>query len=116
MKRIVYSFGGVILLTLSIFLAACTTPQPAPQTSQPTTQSKTMEPVKDPHTFANTGDVVVKHLNLDINVDFDKKQIAGKSTLAIENRTGAKQLVLDTRDLTIQKVTLDKNEAETKFN
>jgi leukotriene A-4 hydrolase/aminopeptidase len=74
-----------------------------------------MEPVKDPHTFANPDDAVVKHLDLDINVDFDKKQIAGKATLQIDNKTKTKELRLDTRDLTIQKVTLDKGETETKF-
>ena len=74
-----------------------------------------MEPVKDPHSFANSSDVLVKHLDLDLNVDFDKKQIAGRATLQIDNRTGARELRLDTRDLTIQKVTLDKAETETKF-
>ncbi|HXG68968.1 MAG TPA: M1 family metallopeptidase [Blastocatellia bacterium] len=74
-----------------------------------------METVKDPHSFANTSDVVVTHLDLDVRVDFDKKQIAGKAALRLNNKTGARQLVLDTRDLTIQKVTLDTNEAETKF-
>jgi leukotriene-A4 hydrolase len=71
---------------------------------------------KDPHSFASPAEVVVKHLNLDLSVDFDKKQLAGKATLQIDNKTGAKQLRLDTRDLTIQKITLDKNEAEAKFS
>lgn len=71
---------------------------------------------KDPHSFASPADVVVKHLNLDLSVDFDNKQLAGKATLQIENRTGAKELRLDTRDLTIQKVTLDKAEAAATFS
>ena len=115
MKRTSFYLWSIIAFML-LFAAACSTPQQPQITQQSPTQSKAMEPVKDPHTFANTADVVVKHLDLDLNVDFDKKQLAGKSTLQIENRNGAKQLVLDTRDLTIQKVTLDKGEAETKFN
>ncbi|MEW6126949.1 MAG: M1 family metallopeptidase [Acidobacteriota bacterium] len=108
-----YFLSAVILLSILISLG-CSTEQPSTQSPQ-TSQSKTMEPVKDPHSFASPEAVVVKHLNLDINVDFDKKQIAGKATLQIENKTNARELRLDTRDLTIQKVTLDKNETETKF-
>src|SRR5262245_7005247 len=115
MKRTSFYLWSIIGFML-LLAAACSTPQQPQLTQQSPTQNKTMEPVKDPHTFANTADVVVKHLDLDLNVDFDKKQLTGKSTLQIENRNGAKQLILDTRDLTIQKVTLDKGETETKFN
>jgi leukotriene-A4 hydrolase len=71
---------------------------------------------KDIHSFANSADVVVTHLDLDLAVDFDKKQINGKAGLNINNKTKAKQLILDTRDLNIQRVTLDKDEKETKFS
>jgi leukotriene A-4 hydrolase/aminopeptidase len=70
---------------------------------------------KDPHSFASPTDVVVKHLDLDLTVDFTKKQLAGKATLQIDNKTKAKELRLDTRDLTIEKVTLDKSDTATKF-
>ena len=38
------------------------------------------ETVKDPHSFARTEEAVVKHLALDITVDFSKKTIGGKAT------------------------------------
>lgn len=103
---------GALLLCAALF-AACTTSQtPPPQTAEP---GKPMPPVKDPHSFANASDVLVKHLDLDVNVDFDKKQIAGRATLQIENRAGGRELRLDTRELTIERVTLDKAETATRF-
>ena len=114
MTRRSFYFLGTMTLLLAGLLAACTTQQPAPQGQAPQA-AKPMEPVKDPHSFANSHEVLVKHLDLDLGVDFDKKEIAGRATLQIENRAGARELRLDTRDLTIEKVTLDKAETETKF-
>lgn len=62
----------------------------------------------DPHSFANFNDVRVKHIDLDLNVDFAKKQLVGSATLDLlwldERKT---QLVLDTRALTIKSVFAD---------
>ncbi|MCB0282993.1 MAG: M1 family metallopeptidase [Calditrichaeota bacterium] len=69
---------------------------------------------KDTHTFSNYNDVAVRHLDLDINVDFDNRKILGTASLSIENTTECDTLALDTRDLTISKVTLD-NGKETTF-
>lgn len=69
----------------------------------------------DPHSFAKPNEAVVKHLDLDITVDFDKKIISGKAICEIENRNNAHQIILDTHDLTIEKVTLD-NDAPATFS
>ncbi len=69
--------------------------------------------VTDPHSFAKADEAVVKHLDLDITVDFDKKIISGKATLEIERHNNASQIVLDTRKLKIEKVVLDNNEPAT---
>jgi aminopeptidase N len=61
----------------------------------------------DRHSYANAREVVVRHVALDLTVDFDRKQLHGSATLEIENRTGARELVLDTRGLAIERVTLD---------
>ncbi len=66
--------------------------------------------VTDPHTFARPEEAVVKHLDLDITVDFERKVLSGKATCQIENRKNAQHIILDTRDLIIEKVTLDQNE------
>lgn len=46
------------------------------------------------------------HLHLDLAVNFERKQLSGTATLTIDNKTGAPQLLLDTRDLAIESVTL----------
>ncbi len=64
----------------------------------------------DPHSFARPDEARVKHLDLDITVDFDKKIISGKATCEIETKNNADKIILDTRDLTIEKILLDKDE------
>lgn len=71
-------------------------------------------PLLDIHSFARPDEVVVKHLSLDLKVDFDKKALSGKATLTIENKTGADVLFLDSRDLMISKVLID-YDTETTF-
>ena len=66
--------------------------------------------VNDPHSFSRPEEAVVKHLDLDITIDFDKKIVSGKATCEIENRKNVKQVIFDTRGLTIEKVLLDNNE------
>jgi leukotriene-A4 hydrolase len=59
----------------------------------------------DPSSYANVNEFVTKHLVLDLTADFEKKALAGTAELRLERRApSATQLVLDTRDLTIQKV------------
>jgi leukotriene A-4 hydrolase/aminopeptidase len=60
-----------------------------------------------PHSFSRPDEARVEHLTLDLTVDFTKNQLTGKATLRIVNSGNAGKLVLDTRDLTISKVTLD---------
>jgi leukotriene-A4 hydrolase len=116
-KKTLPAFSAMALLTVLFtlsFTGCSSTQQPQGSQNQPQTTNP-MQMEKDLHSFANPQDVVVKHLDLDINVDFNQKQLAGKATLQIDNKTKAKELRLDTRDLTIQKVTLDKNETPAKF-
>ena len=59
----------------------------------------------DPNSYANTDQVVVRKLALDLQVDFDRKQLAGSAELMLDwHDRSARELVLDTRDLTIEKV------------
>ncbi len=70
---------------------------------------------KDVHSFAQPNDVRVKHMHLDLSVDFDKHILSGYVLLDIENLTGADKLYLDTRDLDISKVTLDDSPETTSY-
>lgn len=59
----------------------------------------------DEHSYAEPGKVRIKDLALDLGVDFDAKQLAGSATYTLDWRDPeARRLVLDTRDLTIEKV------------
>lgn len=71
----------------------------------------------DVHSFAHPDEVVVSHMELNLHVNFTKKQITGKVSLHIQNKTGARYLYLDTRDLKIHAVTLNEGEEqETSFS
>jgi aminopeptidase N len=62
---------------------------------------------QDVHSFGNPQEVRLKHISLDLTVDFDKKQLAGTATLTVERQAGSRAdapLVLDSRGLSIEKV------------
>lgn len=61
--------------------------------------------VRDPHSYANPDEIVVRHIGLDLDVLFDRKVVRGTADLTVERPAGgsAMRLVLDTRDLAIQK-------------
>lgn len=61
----------------------------------------------DPHSFARPDEAVISHLSLDLKVDFDNKILSGKASIEIHSSEDAKELILDTRDLIIEKVLVD---------
>ncbi len=72
--------------------------------------------VKDEHSFSKPNEAVVKHLDLDIKVDFESQSIAGKATWTIDNTSKGKEIIFDENTLNITKVTLGDEEKETKFS
>ncbi len=86
-----------IFLFLAIAITSC----------QPKEVIETSASNPDVHTFSNSSDVVVKHLDLEIKVDFDKSVISGVAKWTIENKTNADILILDTNTLNIERVILD---------
>ncbi len=89
----------------ALSLSACN--EHTKTTAENTHASDTVATAKDEHTQSNADEVTLKHLNLDIAVDFDKKQIAGCATWAIDNHKKVSTLKLDTYDLTIDSVQVD---------
>ena len=60
---------------------------------------------RDTHSYANVDEVRVTHLELDITVLFDEKQLRAVAMLSFERVAEvANTLVLDTRDLNITAV------------
>jgi leukotriene A-4 hydrolase/aminopeptidase len=64
----------------------------------------------DPHTYAHPGEAVVTNLSLNLQVDFDRKTLNGYATLTIVPTVDAKEIILDTRDLSIEKTLADDKE------
>jgi len=59
----------------------------------------------DYHSFANTNDYTVKHLDLDLTADFDNKVLKGEAILDIKRLTQKNPpLILDTRDIDVKAV------------
>ncbi|MEM7764936.1 MAG: M1 family metallopeptidase [Pseudomonadota bacterium] len=63
------------------------------------------QPGKDYQSYANIDDYVGMHLTLDINADFESRQVAGQATIEFNRKTDKNPvMILDTRDLTINSV------------
>jgi len=79
MKRLVYCF--FVLIVFAINIAA-----------------------QDYHSYANPSAVRVRHVDLDWDVLFDQKILKGTATLTIERTSPTEPIILDTRDLKIERV------------
>ncbi len=100
-----------LLIPLAVALAAGCSKEPAAPTAQPAAQPAAANAVKaenrnhDESSYAQPDKVVIKDLALDLKLDFDNKQIGGTATYTLDWKDkAARQLVLDTRELTIEKV------------
>src|SRR5215207_251700 len=103
-----FLFSHLLMKKLYFLLAvafasfsACTSQN---KNSEPQTQTEMI--TTDPHSFSKPNEAVVKHLALDIAVDFEKKILSGSAKLDIEVKDNATEIILDTRDLNIEKVVL----------
>ena len=96
-------------------LAGCS-PNSPPETSEKKKTVQTIIPAErfftaDQFTYANYQDVVVKHVDLDLDVSFERKKLDGAVTLDFERiKSNAQSLILDTKDLLIKAVALQTND------
>lgn len=95
----------LILVTLFLTSIAC----------QKKEQTEKKDVVKDEHSYSKPELAVVKHLDLDIKVDFDTQTISGKASWTIDNKSKGNEIIFDENTLNITKVTLGDDEKETKF-
>eukprot|EP01083_Nonionella_stella_P242951 847031_1 len=71
----------------------------------------------DPNSCASSPDIIrTKHVALDLVVDFDVKKLIGSVELTFDVLQPTDEFVLDTRDLSIKRVTFLKTDAELKFS
>ena len=61
----------------------------------------TTTPDRDIHSFARPLEARVTHVALDLAADFASKTLAGKATLSVERTADAREIVLDTKGLTV---------------
>ncbi len=88
--------------------------------STPAVHGPPQRAAEDFHSYANPGDVRVRHLDLDWDVLFDQKILKGTAILSIERVSQNRQapLILDTRNLNIEKIEISPggaNYSETTF-
>ncbi len=95
-----YSF----LLLPFLLLVACGPGNKPTSDSKITTVDSTLI---DVHTQCNADSIEIKHLDLDIVVSMEHKQISGCALWTISNKNKQKELRLDTHDLTIDSAFVD---------
>lgn len=90
-----------IFLIFTIAGAAC----------NPTDQKSTEAEMKvnDPHSFARPQEAVITHLNWSARIDFDNQIISGQAVFDIELADNAKEIIFDTKGLSIESVLVDGN-------
>lgn len=71
---------------------------------------------KDAHSFAEPSKAIVRHLDLDIKADFTTQLISGKASWTIDNPSNGSEIIFDTRQLQIERITLGDDEKETTFS
>jgi leukotriene-A4 hydrolase len=92
-------------LTVLILLSRCGTPTVIQEES-------TMK--QDPHSFSKPAEAKVTHLSWKANVNFQNKVITAVASWKIETAPESDIILLDTKDLIIEKVTVD-NEQPAEF-
>ena len=94
-------FKNSALILITCLLFSCTTQE----------KEKKIIPTyaNDTHSYAKPNEAVAKHLQLDIDVNFDQKIITGTATYTIENYAGT-EIVFDAKNLNIEKATVDGKE------
>lgn len=91
-----------IITGASLLLASCQ------NVSEQVAQLNRNQDKYDQHTLSNYNLVTVEHLNLELNVNFDVKQLEGKASWHIKKiENGTKEIVFDTRFLQIDSVWLN---------
>lgn len=111
-----FKYAAFPVLASALFLGSCGDNQTSNSETPVTTDSETVaeRPVTettDKFTYANYKDVRLTHIDLDLDVNFEEKVLDGVATLDFERLDPeATTLVLDTKDLTINSVSLSDGE------
>ena len=94
----------VLVVIATIFMMSCSETQKE--------EMKTLKYVDEPHSHAQPNEAVITHLNLDIDVNFDTEVISGTASYDITNNNEATEIILDAKNLVIEKVQADGKDTE----
>lgn len=94
------------VLVFSVAMSLETVSKTSSNVSSHVAQNSRQRAAQDFHSYANPGDVRVRHLDLEWDVLFDQKILRGTAVLSVERVSQNKQapLILDTRHLNIEKI------------
>jgi aminopeptidase N len=87
-------------------LSACSAPD-----ARSAAPAEAVAAERDLHSYAVPAEARVTHVDLDLRADFAAKRLSGTASLDLKRSPDAKQVVLDTKGLTIQGVTDAQGEA-----
>jgi leukotriene A-4 hydrolase/aminopeptidase len=108
-------FGVTALVSVAVVMS--TLASAGVSDADETTASEPIRPGVDYHSFANVADFRVRHVGLDLTVDFRARRLTGFADLTVESQTPqAHQLILDTRDLDIRSVAIVKGDTTQKLD
>ena len=96
----------------ALFLAACRAgdqpgndAQPHPAEAAAAAPILTTPDAVDTHSYAKPLEARVRHVALDLTVNFEARRIGGTATLDIDRKPGAREIILDDKGLEIESVT-----------
>ena len=104
----------VFFATLTWFIVGCSNNENRENNNQKAMETAPLT-VNDIHTYAQPEEVVIKHLDWVAEVDFENKKIRATASLTIEKSENARYLILDTKGLNIEKVTLNEAPEQVTF-
>jgi leukotriene-A4 hydrolase len=96
----------VVLSSVFLTITSCKTNES--ESTQPTNEVSVTRST-DHHSYARIHEAKTTHIHLDINVDFEKKEISGVASHLIEQLKKVDSIVFDVKNLIIDKVTLGKD-------
>jgi leukotriene A-4 hydrolase/aminopeptidase len=92
------------IISSMLVISAC---KEAPQDVSTLQTPVPIESGTDYHSFSNSDEIKVTHIDLDLTADFNQKSLIGTAILTFERvKESANELVVDTRDLSISDISI----------
>ncbi|ASS47873.1 MAG: hypothetical protein A3D31_18395 [Candidatus Fluviicola riflensis] len=106
-----------VISTISLFFVASCDSAPDSNVADDQADVTGNVSIEDAHSFSNTNEIRTKHIDLELDVNFDNKTIYGVARHTMEQLKNTDTAIFDINGPEIQKVTLGKkgNEKETDF-